>query len=85
MCFYLLGKNLAQAAESDIKPYHRISGIVAVNMIMAGAAGGVVAIAIAVWAQVKHRWYGDTEPNYRKSPYQNSNSNTTVLTNCVKD
>ena len=36
-------------------PYHRISGIVAVNMIMAGASGGVVAIAIAVWAQVKYR------------------------------
>ncbi len=34
-------------------PYHRISGIVAVNMIMAGASGGVVAVSIAVWAQVR--------------------------------
>ena len=39
-------------ATNISRPYHRISGIVAVNMIMAGASGGVVAVAIAVWAQV---------------------------------
>ena len=56
----MLGKNLTKAVEESNTtiPYHRISGIVAVNMIMAGASGGVVAIAIAVWAQVKStKWF----------------------------
>ena len=33
-------------------PYHAIPSIIAVNMILAAASGGIVAISIAVWAQV---------------------------------
>ena len=34
-------------------PYYGIPSTIAVNMIMAAASGGIVAIAIAVWAQVR--------------------------------
>lgn len=33
-------------------PYYGIAATIAVNMIMAAASGGVLAVAIAVWAQV---------------------------------
>ena len=33
-------------------PFYGIPAVIAVNMIMAGAAGGTLAILIAVWAQV---------------------------------
>ena len=33
-------------------PYYGISATIAVNMIMSAASGGILAIAIAVWAQV---------------------------------
>lgn len=33
-------------------PYYGIAATIAVNMIMAAASGGILAIVIAVWAQV---------------------------------
>ena len=37
---------------SPTSPYYAIPSIIAVNMILAVAAGGTTAIVIAVWAQV---------------------------------
>ena len=34
-------------------PYYGIPSTIAVNMIMAAASGGMLAVAIAVWAQVR--------------------------------
>ena len=33
-------------------PYHGIPSFIAVNMIMAASSGGVLAVCVAVWAQV---------------------------------
>ena len=33
-------------------PFHAVPSIIAINMIMAGATGGIVAVVIASWAQV---------------------------------
>ena len=33
-------------------PFYGIPAVIAINMIMAGAAGGTVAVAVAIWAQV---------------------------------
>ena len=33
-------------------PYHGIPSFIAANMIMAASSGGVLAVCIAVWAQV---------------------------------
>ena len=33
-------------------PFYGIPAVIAINMIMAGASGGTVAVGIAVWAQV---------------------------------
>ena len=38
--------------DSTYYPYYGIPSTIAVNMIMAAASGGIVAVAIAVWAQV---------------------------------
>lgn len=38
--------------EYNIIPFHAIPAIIAVNMILATATGGIVAVAIATWAQV---------------------------------
>ncbi len=35
------------------EPFYEIPALIAINMIIAGASGGMVAIAIACWAQVK--------------------------------
>ncbi|KAL5463163.1 hypothetical protein EMCRGX_G032040 [Ephydatia muelleri] len=40
-------------AQQD--PYFNISAIIAINMIMAAASGGTIAIVIATWAQVRLR------------------------------
>lgn len=37
----------------DRSPFYRIPAVIAINMIMAGAGGGTLAIAIATWAQVR--------------------------------
>ena len=34
-------------------PFHAVPSIIAVNMIMAGASGGILAVIIASWAQVR--------------------------------
>ena len=47
-----IAANLNLTASSHLLPYHAIPSIIAVNMILAAASGGVVAISIAVWAQV---------------------------------
>lgn len=36
-------------------PYYSISATIAVNMIMSAASGGTLAVAIAIWAQVRSR------------------------------
>ena len=48
-----LTANNIQFSSSHALPYHAIPSIIAVNMILAGASGGIVAISIAVWAQVR--------------------------------
>ncbi|XP_064402709.1 uncharacterized protein LOC135348427 isoform X3 [Halichondria panicea] len=40
---------------STVYPFYGVTSIIAVNMIMAGASGGITAIVIAVWAQVRYR------------------------------
>ena len=39
--------------EKPYYPYYGTAGIIAINMIMAAASGGILAILIAVWAQVR--------------------------------
>lgn len=38
--------------NQDQFPYYGVPSVIAVNMILAGASGGIVAIIIATWAQV---------------------------------
>ncbi|KAL5463207.1 hypothetical protein EMCRGX_G032086 [Ephydatia muelleri] len=50
---------LAKSSQQD--PYYNIPAIIAINMIMAAASGGIIAILIATWAQVcflaeKRQW-----------------------------
>ena len=33
-------------------PYHTMPSVIAVNMILAAASGGILAVMIASWAQV---------------------------------
>ena len=40
------------SANETYYPYYGISSTIAVNMIMAAASGGTLAVIIAVWAQV---------------------------------
>eukprot|EP00731_Ephydatia_muelleri_P027854 Em0019g727a len=40
---------LAKSSQQD--PYYNIPAIIAINMIMAAASGGIIAILIATWAQ----------------------------------
>ena len=47
-----IAANLNLTTSNHLLPYHSIPSIIAVNMILAAASGGVVAISIAVWAQV---------------------------------
>ena len=44
---------LAKSSQQD--PYYNIPAIIAINMIMAAASGGIIAILIATWAQVSGR------------------------------
>ena len=39
----------------DRRPFYAVPAVIAINMIMAGASGGTVAIIIAIWAQVRYR------------------------------
>ena len=48
-----VGYNLAGDKNSRIFPYYGVPSVIAVNMILAGASGGIVAIIIATWAQVR--------------------------------
>jgi ammonia channel protein AmtB len=41
--------------DSTYYPYYGIPSTIAVNMIMAAASGGIVAVVIAVWAQTRSR------------------------------
>lgn len=40
-------------------PYYGVPATIAVNMIMAAASGGILAVAIAHWAQVMDREEGE--------------------------
>eukprot|EP00731_Ephydatia_muelleri_P027904 Em0019g777a len=44
---------LAKSSQQD--PYYNIPAIIAINMIMAAASGGIIAILIATWAQARLR------------------------------
>ena len=44
----------ANSEKNNLIPYHAVPSIIAVNMILAGASGGLLAVIIAVWAQVPH-------------------------------
>lgn len=64
MCSYVLfygncfvaGFHLSKNSwNADKSPFYGVPAVIAINMIMAGASGGTVAILIAVWAQVG--WY----------------------------
>ena len=41
-------------SEDPAYPHYGIASIIAVNMIMAGASGGITAVVIAAWAQVSY-------------------------------
>eukprot|EP00731_Ephydatia_muelleri_P027876 Em0019g749a len=43
------------SSGSQQDPYYNIPAIIAINMIMAAASGGIIAILIATWAQVRLR------------------------------
>lgn len=53
--FRLVPSDMRGIYSMDRSAFYGIPAVIAVNMIMAGATGGVVAIIIAVWAQVRYR------------------------------
>ena len=55
MCSLLyktVGYNFTVDENSMRFPYYGVPSVIAVNMILAGASGGIVAVVIATWAQV---------------------------------
>lgn len=44
--------SIANLTGGNSIPYHAIPSIIAVNMILAVASGGVLSVLIASWAQV---------------------------------
>lgn len=44
-------------SDTEWFPYYGVPSVIAVNMILAGASGGIVAIIIATWAQVSQIKY----------------------------
>jgi hypothetical protein len=46
-----VGFNITDSHRNQF-PYYGVPSVIAVNMILAGASGGIVAIIIATWAQV---------------------------------
>ena len=54
---YVIDNFVASSAfkpgEYHILPFHAIPSIIAINMILAAATGGIVAVCIASWAQVR--------------------------------
>lgn len=49
--FETVGFNISDINQNQF-PYYGVPSVIAVNMILAGASGGIVAIIIATWAQV---------------------------------
>ncbi len=49
-----VGFNVTDSNRNQF-PYYGVPSVIAVNMILAGASGGIVAIIIATWAQVSAR------------------------------
>lgn len=49
---YLVGFSTEQAKTGERYPYYGVPSVIAVNMILSGASGGITAIVIATWAQV---------------------------------
>jgi len=45
-------RQIYDSTQSKTTPYHAVPSIIAINMIMAVAAGGTTAVIIAVWVQV---------------------------------
>ena len=45
-------KQIYNYIRSETAPYHAVPSIIAINMIMAVAAGGTTAVTIAMWARV---------------------------------
>lgn len=45
-------RQIYNGTRSKAIPYHAVPSIIAVNMIMAVAAGGTIAVIIAMWARV---------------------------------
>ena len=45
-------RQIYDSTRSETTPYHAVPSIIAINMIMAVAAGGTTAVIIAVWVQV---------------------------------
>lgn len=55
--FSTVGFNISDGSQNQF-PYYGVPSVIAVNMILAGASGGIVAIIIATWAQVSGRATG---------------------------
>ena len=45
-------RQIYDSTRSETTPYHAVPSIIAINMIMAVAAGGTTAVIIAMWARV---------------------------------
>ena len=54
LAIFKVGYDLRESMNSNQtrSPYYGVPSVIAVNMILAGASGGIVAIIIATWAQV---------------------------------
>ena len=56
--FFIAGFHLSTNLQNVNKAaFYGVPAVIAINMIMAGASGGTVAVLIAVWAQVG--WHED--------------------------
>lgn len=70
-------------------PYYGIPSTIAVNMIMAAASGGIVAIIIAVWAQVRRTgretswWVGWRESVSLQIRFRSDSVNANEIANGV--
>lgn len=50
--FFIVGRDEETLNQTHYYPFYGIPSTIAINMIMSAASGGLLAVVIAVWAQV---------------------------------
>ena len=61
LLFSAAGFDTVNVKDIEQYPFYGIPAVIAINMILACASGGTVAILIAAWAQVSHVNLGDED------------------------